>query len=186
MAHHGYLFEPLREEGEDVEGHNESESSDEEVRGRTGNLDWCTCGKCGLMPSERESTCCHERGVFGKKMNSERCLADCVDFAKVCLDSVILEVIMASLREAVGENLRDPISHRFVCVPHETWCTTVSRQSPSGCTFLPRSSFDTDQLISITHVHNQLRLCYFDNLKMVQGRQFWKILTWLVVVNARG
>lgn len=117
----GFLFEPSRPFIDDSESDFDEvgSSSDEEQSSRTDNLLWCICGQCGLMPSIVESVCCQEDDVFGVKMDSENgiyCIAETEAFRKACLDPLILEIIMASLKEVVGEDLRDPISNRFVLV----------------------------------------------------------------------
>ena len=74
-AHHiqPYAFEPRREVSE---GDNDSESSDESQEMdsdhediRAGNVSWCTCKECRVMPTERESVCCQEMGELNQKLD---------------------------------------------------------------------------------------------------------------------
>ena len=99
----GFLFEPSRpfSEGSENDFNELDSSSDKEQSSRNENLLWCICGQCGLMPSIVESVCYQENDVFGAKMDSEHgffCIAETEAFHKACLDPLILEILMASLK----------------------------------------------------------------------------------------
>ncbi|XP_033115925.1 P2X purinoceptor 7-like [Anneissia japonica] len=121
MADHrrpmGFLFEPEKHKDsvEIEEAHEYDQEVDEAMENRLDNLNWCACGQCQLMPTNGECLCCREEDIFTSKMdeNSTCCISKTETFKNACKNKDILEIIMAALKEVVGEDLRDPISNRL-------------------------------------------------------------------------
>ncbi|KAM8934246.1 uncharacterized protein RCH25_004686 [Pelodytes ibericus] len=55
---------------------------------RTGNTEWCQCGRCTAMPSEIESVCCREVPKCNDLITGEMtCIVDNDQFHVLCLNS---------------------------------------------------------------------------------------------------
>jgi len=54
-------LQPYRFEPECVPNPEDSESENEEVNDRLESTFWCTCERCEIMPTQRESVCCREQ-----------------------------------------------------------------------------------------------------------------------------
>lgn len=70
-----YAFEPRREifeENSDSESSNDSEEMESDQNEmRAGNVSWCTCQQCRVMPTEQESICCQEMGELNQKLDGK-------------------------------------------------------------------------------------------------------------------
>ena len=51
-----------------------------DIAARVGNMDWCSCGSCIAMETERECLCCQEYEELGDKMDFSSCLTQNVSF----------------------------------------------------------------------------------------------------------
>ena len=119
-----YAFEPMREPGatssEDEASSPESEMSDSasvrEDSSRLHALDWCKCGHCVLMPTEKESICCREVDQFMCKVQDLdiECVTDNGYFTTLCVDREVLDVAMLQVRDVRGDLLIRPVPSRFV------------------------------------------------------------------------
>ena len=54
-----------------------------DIAARVGNTDWCCCGHCIAMETERECLCCQEYEELGDKMDFSSCLTQNVSFVTV-------------------------------------------------------------------------------------------------------
>ncbi|XP_056014380.1 P2X purinoceptor 7-like [Ostrea edulis] len=101
-----YQFEPEASESNESEQDSSLGGSDED-QPRLDNTDWCTCGYCVLMPTQRESICCCEIDrVNSKKDSSDRklsCITQHPGFSLVCLDVYVLETAYYQYRSQYGE-----------------------------------------------------------------------------------
>ena len=65
-----YAFETRKKvtEGNDLESSRESQEMDSDHdETRAGNVSWCTCKECRVMPTEQESICRQEMGELNQK-----------------------------------------------------------------------------------------------------------------------
>ena len=111
----GYMYEPEYDSDEvDVES-TESESDfdncsaeesslvesdegddrDEELptagdRSRLSSLSWCTCGHCEIMPTVKESRCCHEIAVLVEQRQNVKCVTELRNLRMICLEPAVL------------------------------------------------------------------------------------------------
>ena len=113
----GFLFEPKKQsldtEDEDAISDVSDDDDKQQKEARTSNLLWCKCYRCSIMPTESECICCLEKDAVCQKMNSDvECITKHNSFFKVCLDKEVLEIIMVSIKEVIGEDLHEPISNR--------------------------------------------------------------------------
>ncbi|XP_069133573.1 uncharacterized protein [Argopecten irradians] len=91
-------FEPEADPSSD-EGNSEG---DLEVRAlRVGNTEWCRCGHCPAMPTEKESLCCKEMDQVQNKL-SEGCITAHSGFDAVCLNEYVLETAYLTFRQYHG------------------------------------------------------------------------------------
>ena len=61
---------------------------------------WCKCGRCRLIPTERECLCCQDlQALDSLIISSTNCnTLDNVDFNAVCLNHAVLQASYAALR----------------------------------------------------------------------------------------
>ncbi|XP_062609448.1 P2X purinoceptor 7-like [Saccostrea cucullata] len=91
----GYQYEPEFNEEELLAA--SAESSDDlgvnEINERGDNTNWCTCGHCDILPSQRECVCCKEFEHYAENYISSLCpcISQHSDFDMVCLNRVVLE-----------------------------------------------------------------------------------------------
>ncbi|XP_033099836.1 P2X purinoceptor 7-like [Anneissia japonica] len=111
----GFLFEPQRQYSSEENESDDDITVDNSLNNdRTDNLDWCQCENCIIMPSRIESVCCLENVDICRKMDDvNTCIVLKDNYKKLCLDKEVLEVLMSSIKEVVGEDLREPISNRL-------------------------------------------------------------------------
>ncbi|CAN7952262.1 unnamed protein product [Ixodes pacificus] len=65
---------------------------------RVGGTNWCDCGRCTTMPTNRECFCCRELPQAVRKQPAE-CITVNTDFFKLCLDVAVLAVAYCEVRE---------------------------------------------------------------------------------------
>ncbi|XP_071853192.1 P2X purinoceptor 7-like [Apostichopus japonicus] len=92
----GYQFEPEYTEAEMVNLAAEKNATDTDSVGSetetdTSEEDYCLCGECEAMPSEKENVCCHS--VFRQhELDFGACITEDPNFAAVCLQKLVLEL----------------------------------------------------------------------------------------------
>ena len=85
-----YNFEPdgLWSTSEDSDS--EDSGSQASLTERLGNTSWCSCGKCVVMPTVIECTCCRELQELEEHFEeSGACATNLEVFKIVCLDKVV-------------------------------------------------------------------------------------------------
>ncbi|KAH7981805.1 hypothetical protein HPB52_001115 [Rhipicephalus sanguineus] len=87
-----YEYAPHR----DVSMDDSSESEDPDFgrppsphAGRLGNVDWCRCKHCGLMPTLAECICCKD---IAEIRTEQLCVTLDADFEALCLNTAVLRV----------------------------------------------------------------------------------------------
>ncbi len=55
---------------EEAESSDETDDGADHAAGRLGNVDWCSCDGCRIMPTVEESLCCRENEPAVSKMES--------------------------------------------------------------------------------------------------------------------
>ena len=73
---------------------------------------YCACEHCYIMPSLIENKCCRGVQIIQQKLINEKCITSTPSFNKLCLDTEVLEVLMCSVKQIIGENLEQHISNR--------------------------------------------------------------------------
>ncbi|KAH7950231.1 hypothetical protein HPB49_021359 [Dermacentor silvarum] len=80
----------------DVSTDDGSESDDPELErppspqaGRLGNIDWCRCKHCGVMPTVEECVCCKD---IAEILSTKLCVTLEADFEALCLNTAVLRV----------------------------------------------------------------------------------------------
>ena len=97
-----------------------SEDSDSEDTGsqasfteRLGNTSWCACGKCVVMPTAIECTCCQELQELEERFeDSGVCVTNLEAFKIVCLDKDVLYTALVTMHTVRGDEVKKPISNR--------------------------------------------------------------------------
>ena len=112
-----YQFEPEFSES-DSEGFREGDPRDisepsSQHEQRVGNTDWCRCGGCITMETERECFCCEEYHELGDKMYFITCVTENTSFTTVCLDSEVLGPALVYMAQTTGESYPDPPTHSW-------------------------------------------------------------------------
>lgn len=110
-----YMFEPEfsdseeeSDEGDDAPDFN----NDEDIDGRLGNNNWCSCsGGCVAMPVVRESVCCKQIHQIVQKMDAYPhgeldCITEHPGFQTVCLDEWVMETAYLHYRQQYGGQAR--------------------------------------------------------------------------------
>ena len=62
-------LQPYRFEPERVPNPQDSKSENEEANDRLKGTFWCSCGRCEIMPTQRERVCCREQPEGENKMD---------------------------------------------------------------------------------------------------------------------
>jgi hypothetical protein len=62
------------EKREMSEKRKESERRLDNLKGRSGNCNWCLCNECESMPTDTESLCCHESETISSVRRSLQCI----------------------------------------------------------------------------------------------------------------
>ena len=107
----GFLYEPTKEFNEidqeqqlDKTSNNFPKSNEEYFH--------CSCEHCYIMPSLIENKCCRGVQIIQQKLINEKCITSTPNFNKLCLVTEVLEVLMCSVKQIIGENLEQHISNR--------------------------------------------------------------------------
>jgi hypothetical protein len=77
--------------------------------------EWCSCGKCELMPTVVECICCKEiPQVLAKLAESDnaQCITQHAKFDAVCVQKEVLQSVAVLLHDVMASNLEEPISNR--------------------------------------------------------------------------
>ena len=85
-----YLLEPEYSDHEDLDDETLTRAFPDltheletDIAARVGNMDWCCCGRCIAMETERECLCRQEYEELGDKMDFSSCLTQNVSFVTV-------------------------------------------------------------------------------------------------------
>ena len=110
----GFAFEPEYSEEEiarmDALGCIEAESSDttdegaDHDAGRLGNMDWCSCERCQIMPTVEESLCCRGNEPAVSKMEAmqhQSCITLSERFGTLCLDQDVLTLALMTIHDTL-------------------------------------------------------------------------------------
>ncbi|XP_078495455.1 uncharacterized protein LOC144750538 [Ciona intestinalis] len=105
----GYLFEPEWTSEELAAQENIEESAVVTNSRRCEAMDWCKCGKCGLMATERECICCNEIMQF-LEINQEqniKCITEHPSFVSACLNKVVLNIAYHQYHQQYNHDIED-------------------------------------------------------------------------------
>ncbi|XP_065900520.1 P2X purinoceptor 7-like isoform X1 [Dysidea avara] len=128
-----YRFEPVYESR--LEEREESFSllaveREETEADRVGNIDWCRCGHCIVMATQRESICCKEIEQINSLLEGDGlavrpvCISEHADFSNVCLCRAVLMVTLHSHRYHYGsadEPVDENRKFRYLAYRQMTW-----------------------------------------------------------------
>lgn len=84
-----HTSELTTETAETMDSATTSSTADPDLPPSSPLVDWCTCGQCRPMPQAVENQCCRQR----------KCITTTSRFAKVCLDTDVLELSMRNTRD---------------------------------------------------------------------------------------
>ena len=88
-----------------------SEDSDSTARQVSLNGSWCLCGKCLVMPTAIECTCCQELQELEECFEeSGACVTNLEVFKIVCLDKDVLYTALVTVHTVQGDEVKKPIS----------------------------------------------------------------------------
>ena len=123
----GFAFEPeySKEEIARMDAHRcigEAESSDatgedaDHAAGRLGNVDWCSCEGCLIMPTVEESLGCRGNEPAVSKMESMQhssCITLSECFGTLCLDQDVLTLALMTIHDTLRKGpLENNIQNR--------------------------------------------------------------------------
>ncbi|XP_077526947.1 uncharacterized protein LOC144138505 isoform X3 [Haemaphysalis longicornis] len=92
-----FKFDPVASDDEEAAA--APEAVNEQVQ-RSGNIDWCTCGRCRPMNCELESVCCAEISrVAALAPEGSKCIPSHPGFELICLNIHALQVAYYMLRQ---------------------------------------------------------------------------------------
>ncbi|XP_057303347.1 P2X purinoceptor 7-like [Hydractinia symbiolongicarpus] len=127
-----YLFEPeidisssesaASDEEEFLDLTNDEVSAEEKTR--TGNTEWCTCGKCKVEQRDIDCLCCQEVGALQDKIEQQLCVTQLDQFKTLCLNADVLKNVLVGLHESKGDHLEENIknrSMRYAAYKQFTW-----------------------------------------------------------------
>ncbi|XP_064645930.1 uncharacterized protein LOC135499197 [Lineus longissimus] len=106
-----YQYEPETDESGE-ESADESEMDQDEHDEPPLELDnWCSCGKCQILPSRTECVCCRE-AIRVKDMVDVGCVTDRTDFDAICLHTGVLNVAWLAYKQQYGRNAYEGSEHK--------------------------------------------------------------------------
>uniref|UniRef100_A0A8C6UFW5 P2X purinoreceptor 7 intracellular domain-containing protein n=1 Tax=Neogobius melanostomus TaxID=47308 RepID=A0A8C6UFW5_9GOBI len=81
---------------------------------RIGHVQWCLCGSCVPMPTEKESVCCKELNFISATVHDLPCIAAHPSFNAVCINPDVLWAARVSLHDRFSAGLpnRGQITNR--------------------------------------------------------------------------
>ena len=113
-----YQFEPKRTAGSSRKRpkiEHESSSDDEERsesdRSRLDSSEWCSCGRCMVMPTNRENVCCQEVQNVKKNLSNIKCICEHCNFDPVCLNRDVLRTGLVARSQILRNDLVEPLSN---------------------------------------------------------------------------
>ncbi|XP_006825802.1 uncharacterized protein LOC102802182 [Saccoglossus kowalevskii] len=120
-----YMCEPFCDDSS--EGDNSECSDEDHVTDRLENTDWCRCGNCRVMGTDKECVCCRDVVEVTNKMEGMACI--CITeyprFNSVCLDVWVLQTANFYFRQHYGDRTEDE--------PNEQYKYTAYRQFVRWC-----------------------------------------------------
>ena len=107
------------------------EEQDEEKpasAGRRENTSWCLCGKCVIMPTDKECVCCRQFDGVNSILSdgAAHCISLHQRFAPVYLLPDVLRSVLVLLHDVQSSIIEEPISNRsvlyssFITLIHQT------------------------------------------------------------------
>jgi len=74
---------------------------------------WCTCGRCVVMQTAGECTCCQEVEPVRPKLTSgTKSITETEDFTNVCLWPEVLGSVAVLLHDQQGSRLQEPVPNK--------------------------------------------------------------------------
>ena len=110
-ARKGFLYEPTKEFNE-IDQKQQLDKTSNNFPKSNEKYFHCSCEHCYIMPSLIENKCCRGVQIIQQKLINEKCITSTPSFNKLCLDTEVLEVLMCSVKQIIGENLEQHISNR--------------------------------------------------------------------------
>ena len=100
----GFMFEPVKSVSNEVVQGEELPMPCQKINTKNGDMTWCRCFACELMPSSIENVCCFNDVAVRNKMKDKECITMTSTFKKICLDTEVLEVFLSLLCDVVAED----------------------------------------------------------------------------------
>ncbi|OCU00279.1 hypothetical protein XELAEV_18006045mg [Xenopus laevis] len=80
---------------------------------RVGNINWCTCKNCIVMPTKMESICCREnRNTLSLIPEGGQCVTENEEFTSRCLKKSEIDFIFRVLGTVTRSHTNDPEYNR--------------------------------------------------------------------------
>ena len=116
-----YRFEPRKKVNSDVKMDIPEKRPDpvnEDTARRRESSSWCLCGRCVVMPSEKECVCCREFDQVNAMLADEsvQCITLHPRFAAVCLEREVLRSVLVLVHDMQSSNLEEPVSNRYCII----------------------------------------------------------------------
>ncbi|XP_065282067.1 P2X purinoceptor 7-like [Dermacentor albipictus] len=96
VANH-FQFDPLESRDSDIAAGDGEDEPQQNLR--IGHVQWCQCGHCRAMETQRESVCCTELDRVDALRGNEACITSHPTFVQACLNVHALEVAYYALME---------------------------------------------------------------------------------------
>ncbi|XP_077491748.1 uncharacterized protein LOC144102321 [Amblyomma americanum] len=107
-----YVLDPLISDSDSEDASTDSSEDGANVVIRSGNVDWCKCGRCRPMQTEEASVCCREvQRMSGLVTNDETCITTHPTFRGGCLNIHALEIAYRGLEQNRPTLIEDPEIH---------------------------------------------------------------------------